>query len=63
MSDPVIVRLDLSEVQALALAQPVKRFHHSDAPDRAVDDAEADRMIAAVIALQRAPDGAGYSPR
>lgn len=61
--DPVVVRLELIDPQALALAKMLKRMHYSDARALAVDDRETERMMDAVTRLQRALADVGYSPR
>lgn len=61
-SDP-IVTVELTDPQAWALAQLVKRFGFDDAERLSVDRNEASVMIDAVVRLQQALDEAGYSPR
>jgi len=59
----VTVNVELTDPQALALSQLVKRFGFSDAEGLAVDRNEASVMIDAITRLQRALDDVGYSPR
>jgi uncharacterized protein (UPF0216 family) len=59
----VNVYLELSQDQAEALAQFVKRMRFDIARGIASDDAEAFEMMAAVDALRVALADAGHSPR
>lgn len=59
----VTVTVELTDAQALALAQLVKRFYYVDAEKLAVDQDETELMMAAVTRLQRALGEAGYAPR
>jgi len=61
--EPVAVHVELTDVQALALAQFVKRLTFAEARACAVDEAEAYRIIDAVGRLQDALGVAGYRPR
>ena len=60
---PLTLVLEVDDARAWALAQLVKRFGFDDAERLSVDRADAEMMIGAVIALQKALDKAGYSPR
>ena len=64
-SDPsrVTVTVELTDAQALALAEFVKRSGFSEARACAVDEAEAYRILDAMGRLQDALGVAGYSPR
>ena len=61
--DPVVVTVELTDPQALALAQFVKRLSFAEARGCAVDEAEAYRIIDGVGRLQRALADVGYAPR
>jgi dissimilatory sulfite reductase (desulfoviridin) alpha/beta subunit len=63
MNTPVTVTLELSDSQALALAQFVKRVGWSEFRSNAVDDVEAREIRSAVDQLQHALADAGYAPR
>jgi len=54
---------ELTDEEALALAQLVKRIGWSELRDNAVDDEEAYTMRSAVAKLQSVLAGAGYAPR
>jgi hypothetical protein len=54
---------ELTDVEALALAQLVERISWSGMRENSVDDEEAYQMRSAVEKLQTALAGAGYSPR
>lgn len=63
---PLTIPVDLTEDQAWALAQLVKRFGYEDACRlaNAYDGGrERDLMIDAVCKLQRSLSKAGFSPR
>lgn len=55
--------LELSDAEALALAQFVKRVGWTELRANAVDDAEAQLMRVAVERLRLALAAAGYAPR
>jgi len=55
--------VDLTEEQALALSQFVKRVGWQEFRANAVDDREAYLISDAVAVLQRALSEAGFSPR
>ena len=55
--------LTLSEQQAWALAECLKRMSYSDYRAHAVDEAEAQQMRDATEALRRALVDAGINPR
>jgi hypothetical protein len=59
----VTITCELSDDQALALAQFVKRVGWSEFRANAVDDDEAATIRSAVDALQKALGEAGYAPR
>jgi hypothetical protein len=62
-SDRVRVVLELSEAQAFAFAQFLKRSTFEDYRGRAVSTDEAYAMIAACEAIRQALAEAGYAPR
>ena len=62
MSD-ISVPLVLSEEQADAPAEMVKRFGRDDAQRLSADEAEEQAMVEAVIAVRRALADAGLAPR
>ena len=57
------LNLELTDEQAYALAQFVKRCGWSEWRQNAVDDAEAYRMREAFAQLAKALKEGGYSPR
>jgi hypothetical protein len=59
----VHVTVTLTEDQAWALAQLAKRFGFFEAQSLSADKPERDLMLDAIIALQGALYGEGYSPR
>ncbi len=59
----VTVELDLSDTQALALAQFVKRVTWSDFRACAVDDAEAYLIGDAIAQVAKGLADKGYEPR
>lgn len=59
----VTVTTELTESQAMALAQFVKRLSWSEMRACAVDDDETWVIKDAISALQRSLRDAGYSPR
>jgi hypothetical protein len=62
----VSITLSLSEPEAWALAQLVKRFGHDDAErlaDRFDGGRERDAMLESVRRLQKALAEAGFAPR
>ncbi|WP_429501214.1 DUF7706 family protein (plasmid) [Robbsia andropogonis] len=61
--DASLGNADMTEVEALALAQLCKRLTFSDMQACAVDNDEAYAIRNAVDKLQRALNGAGYAPR
>lgn len=61
--EKVAVQLELSDDQAMALAQFVKRVTWSDFRNCAVDDEEAYLIRAAVDQVARALADKGYAPR
>lgn len=61
--DDVTVTVELTDAQALALAQFVKRLTFAEARACAIDEAEAYRITDAVGRLQRALGDVGYAPR
>lgn len=54
---------DLSDDEALALAQMCKRVSYAAIRELSADNFEADEMIEAVIKLRSALSAAGFSPR
>ena len=54
---------DLTEAQAYALAQLVKRISFAELRQNAINDDEAYNMQTAVAALQRALARVGFNPR
>lgn len=54
---------EMSETEALALAQLVKRITFSDVRSFAVDDHEAHVMVTAIFKLKKALGAVGYAPR
>lgn len=63
LRDTVQVALELTEDQALALAQFLKRIGYSDIRTLSVDGSEAHTMRAALYSVQRAVNHAGFDPR
>ena len=63
MMETVRVELNLSDEQAMALAQFVKRVTWSDFRACAVDDDEAYMIGAAIDQVARALVDKGYAPR
>lgn len=59
----LLIAVELSEIQAEALAQFVKRVGFSEIRQNAVDDAEACTIRRAVDQLTKALREAGYAPR
>lgn len=59
----VTVTTELTDSQAMALAQFVKRLTWSEIRDCAVDDDETWLMKDAIQALQKSLADAGFSPR
>jgi hypothetical protein len=60
------IKLTLSDREAMALAQMVKRFSYQDAVKLSTPHdggKERDAMIAGVCSLQRALNAAGFNPR
>ena len=60
---PVTAQLELSDDEAWALAQLVKRIGWSDCRALAVDEAETGLMIQATNRVRAALAAAGYAPR
>ena len=63
MENTVSVLTELSDAQALALAQLVKRVGWQEVRINAVDDDEAYLMREALSALQKGLAESGYAPR
>lgn len=63
MDNTVSVLTKLSDAQALALAQLVKRVGWQEVRVNAVDDDEAYLMKDALASLQRSLADSGYAPR
>ena len=63
MDTPVTVSMALTEDEALALAQFVKRVGWSEFRANAVNDDEATLIRSAVDVLQKALTDVGYAPR
>ncbi len=63
MTNPIEVKLLLTDAEALALAQFVKRAHSNTWGELAVDDQEAALMKDGLASLQKALREAGYAPR
>lgn len=63
MENPLILEMNLTEAQAMALAQLVKRISYRELRTNASSDSEADRMHEAVAELQDALARIGYAPR
>lgn len=59
----VVVSLELTDAQALALAQLVKRIGWTEIRSNAADDDEAYVIRESLTALARALSDAGYAPR
>ncbi|EEW2237416.1 hypothetical protein D9H04_07850 [Escherichia coli] len=59
----VIFTVELSDLQALALAQLVKRIGWKEVRINAVDDDEAYEMMDAIARLQASLADIGYAPR
>ncbi|EOG7599409.1 hypothetical protein ID104_13735 [Vibrio cholerae] len=59
----VIFTVELSDLQALALAQLVKRIGWKEVRINAVDDDEAYEMMDAIARLQASLADTGYAPR
>lgn len=57
------ITVELSEPQAAALSQFVKRVRHDICRELASDDAEAFDMLDALDVIRAALSDAGYSPR
>ena len=62
-AQPVRVAIELTDEQAWAFAQFLKRSTFDDYRGRAVNKEEAYAMIAACEAILRALADAGYAPR
>jgi hypothetical protein len=62
-TSPIKAQLALSDAEAWALAQLVKRIGWSDCRALAVDDAEARLMIQATDRVRAALAAGGYAPR
>ncbi len=63
MDNTVSVLTELSDAQALALAQLVKRVGWQEVRVNAVDDDEAYLMKDVLASLQRSLADCGYAPR
>ena len=63
MSTDIAVQLELSDSQALALAQLVKRIGWAEMRQNATSDAEAYEMRDALASLQKSLANAGLTPR
>ena len=63
MDNTVSVLTELSDAQALALAQLVKRVGWQEVRSNAVNDDEAYLMKDALASLQRSLADCGYAPR
>ena len=61
--EDVKIELSLTDAQALALAQFVKRVRWTEVRQNAVGDDEADLMMDALGELAKALREAGYAPR
>ena len=61
--EDVKIEFDLTDAQALALAQFVKRVRWTEVRQNAVGDDEADLMMDALGELAKALREAGYAPR
>lgn len=61
--DQVTVSASLSDGEAMALAQFVKRIGRDDCRRLAGDQAEADAMFEALIVVREGLREAGYAPR
>jgi hypothetical protein len=61
--EKITVTVELTDEQAQALAQYLKRYIWTDVRQSAVDDEEAYLMRDAFNAMQYALTDAGYSPR
>mgnify|MGYP001558544937 CR=1 FL=1 len=62
-AEPVRVTIELTDEQAWAFAQFLKRSTFDDYRGRAVDKEETYAMIAACEAIRKALAEAGYAPR
>ncbi|HWA39823.1 MAG TPA: hypothetical protein VG873_18365 [Burkholderiales bacterium] len=63
MSEVTRIELELPDVEALALAQFVKRLTWGGMRECAVDEAETRQIRAAIERLQAALREAGWAPR
>lgn len=63
MSDKTIITVELTNAEAMALAQLVKRAGFRDYRSNAIDETEAYRMIAAAGKIREALAEQGYAPR
>lgn len=63
MKTKTAITVELTEDQAQALAQFIKRYTWTDVRQNAVNDDEAYLMREAFDAMQYAMAGAGYAPR
>ena len=59
----VTAKIELTEAQAQALAQLVKRIGWKELRDNSVDEDESYLMRDGVVALQRGLADAGFAPR
>lgn len=61
--EKVIVSIELTSAEAMALAQFVKRIGWSEMRQCAVDDKEAYEISDSIATLQKALNESGYAPR
>ena len=61
--EDVKIEFNLTDAQALALAQFVKRVRWTEVRQNAVGDDEADLMMDAMYELAKALAAVGYAPR
>ena len=63
MDQILTLEMNMSDAQAIALAQLVKRISYRELRTNASSDTEADRMHEAISELQDALARIGYAPR
>ncbi len=63
MDQILTLEMNMSDAQAIALAQLVKRISYRELRTNASSDTEADRMREAISELQDALARSGYAPR
>ena len=63
MKPKTTITVELTEDEAMAMAQFLKRYIWTDVRKSAVDDAEAYLMRDAFTSIQHSLEDVGYSPR